>query len=187
MNLHLPSATNKTAIGKKGYLSLRVIDIVIIGMMSSLLLAVQVALSFLPNVELVSLLIILFTLVFGRKAIYIIYVFVALEGIVYGIGLWWFNYLYVWTVLFIIALLFKKVHSQLLWAVISGFFGLGFGALCSIPYFLTGGIASGAAYWVAGIPFDILHGIANFAVAFALFDPLYFVLNKINKRIQLIR
>ncbi len=182
MNSHSPSDIKSYSETKENSLSLKVIDIVIIGMMSALLLAVQVTLSFLPNIELVSLLIILYTLIYGRKTLYIIYVFIALEGIIYGIGLWWFNYLYVWTVLYIITLLLKKVHSSMLWSIISGLYGLSFGALCSIPYFITGGFTSGLAYWVAGIPFDITHGVANFTVAMVLFHPLYYVLDKVYKR-----
>ncbi len=163
---------------------MRIKDIVIIGMMSAILIAVQVALNFIPNIELVSLLIILYTLIFGRKAIYIIYVFVALEGFLYGFGLWWINYLYVWTILFFVVLILRKLRSPFLWAVISGFYGLSFGALCSIPYFITGGIPSGFAYWISGIPFDIAHGIGNFAVALVLFYPLYYMLDKINKRTE---
>jgi energy-coupling factor transport system substrate-specific component len=82
--------------------------------------------------------------------------------------------LYVWTVLFLIVLLLRKARSPFLWAAVSGSFGLGFGALCSIPYFITG-----------GIPFDIIHGIGNFAVALVLFHPLYFILSKVNKRMEL--
>jgi energy-coupling factor transport system substrate-specific component len=164
---------------------MRIKDIVIIGMMSAIMIAVQVVLGFLPNIELVSLLIILYTLIFGRRTVYIIYVFVVVEGIIYGFGLWWFNYLYVWTVLFLIVLLLRKARSPFLWAAVSGSFGLGFGALCSIPYFITGGIPSGFAYWTSGIPFDIIHGIGNFAVALVLFHPLYFILSKVNKRMEL--
>lgn len=163
---------------------MRIKDIALIGMMSAIMIAVQVALSFLPNIELVSLLIILFTLVFGWKAFYIIYVFVGVEGLIYGFGLWWINYLYVWAILFIIVMLLRKLHSTFLWAVISGAYGLGFGALCSIPYFLTSGIASGFAYWVQGIPFDLLHGAGNFVAALVLFHPLYSILDKINKQMS---
>lgn len=163
---------------------MRIRDIAIIGMMGAILIAVQVILSFLPNIELVSLLVILYSLIFGRKAIYIIYVFVFVEGLLYGIGLWWLNYLYVWTILFIIVMLLRKLHSAFLWAVISAGFGICFGALCSIPYFITGGIASGLAYWVSGIPFDITHGISNFIITLVLFYPLYSILDKINKRTE---
>ena len=163
---------------------MRIKDITLIGMMSALLVAVQVTLSFLPNIELVSLLIILFTLVFGWKSLSIIYVFVAVEGFIYGIGLWWMNYLYIWAVLFVIAMLLRELKSTLFWAVISGAYGLSFGALCAIPYFITGGIPSGIAYWVQGIPFDLLHGAGNFVAALVLFRPLYAILNRINKQTE---
>ncbi len=164
--------------------SMKTKDIVIVGMMSAILVCVQVALAFIPNVELVSLLIIIYTLVFGRKTIYIIYVFTLLEGIVFGFGLWWINYLYVWTVLYLIVLLLHKMNSLILWAIVSALYGYGFGALCSIPYFITGGIPSGFAYWIAGIPFDISHGTANFFITLALFKPIYYVLNRINEHMK---
>ncbi|MDF2942435.1 MAG: hypothetical protein K0S01_1293 [Herbinix sp.] len=163
---------------------MRIKDIVIIGMMGAIMFVLQVALRFIPNIELVSLLIIIYTLIFGRKTIYIIYVFVVIEGLLYGLGLWWFNYLYVWTVLFLITLLLRKQRSPFLWAIVSGFYGLGFGALCSIPYFITSGVQSGFAYWIAGIPYDIPHGIGNFVIALILFHPIYYILDKINKRME---
>lgn len=158
---------------------MKIKDLVIIGMLCAVLIAAKEALAFLPNIELASILIILYTLVFRRKTLYIIYVFVAVEGLLYGMGLWWINYLYVWTVLYFIARLFRKSRSPFTWAVISGGFGLGFGALCSIPYFLTGGIPSGVAYWVAGIPFDLIHGIANFCIALIVFIPFHYVMKNI--------
>ena len=159
---------------------MKIKDIVIIGMMGAILVAVQVALGFLPNIELISLLIILFTLIFGRKTIFIIYVFVLLEGIIYGFGLWWINYLYIWTFLFIIASLYKKERSPIFWAFISGLYGLFYGALCAIPYFFIGGFTTALSYWVSGLMFDIAHGIGNFIIAIVLFQPLYRLLYMLN-------
>lgn len=157
-------------------------DIALIGMMSAILLAVQIGFSFLPNIELISLLIILYTLIFGWRALYIIYVFVAVEGLVYGFGLWWFSYLYIWTVLYLITKVFHKLRSPLYWAVISGAYGLSFGALYSLVVVITSGIHSGLASWVQGIPFDIAHCIGNFMITLLLFKPLYFVLVKLNRQ-----
>lgn len=163
---------------------MRIKDIALIGMMSAILITIQIALSFLPNVELVSLLIILFTLIYRSKALYIIYIFVLVEGLIYGFGLWWINYLYVWLVLYIITMLIGKKQSRgtFVWATVSSCFGFSFGALCSIPYFFIGGIRSGFAYWVSGIPFDITHGIFNFIIMVVLFRPLYQLLTFIDKR-----
>ena len=74
-------------------------DIALMGMMAAALEAAKFALSFLPNVELVTLLIILYTLYFGKKVLPVIAVFVLLEGCRYGFGLWWVMYLYAWPIL----------------------------------------------------------------------------------------
>ncbi len=158
---------------------MKVKDIAIIGMMSAIMVATQFCLSFVPNIELVSLLIILYTLTFGWRSIYIIYVFVAVEGLIYGFGLWWFSYLYIWLILYLITKLFHRVQSPLYWAIISGAYGLSFGALYSITVMITSGIQGGLASWVQGIPFDIAHCAGNFVVTLILFKPLYFILNKL--------
>lgn len=161
---------------------MRIRDVVMIGMMSAILVVVQVALGFLPNVELVSLLIILYSCYFGRKTLFIIYVFVLLEGIIYGFSLWWINYLYIWTILFIIATIFRKHRSPVFWAIVSGTYGLGFGALCAIPYFFIGGLPTAFAYWVSGIPYDIPHGAFNFIFALVFFYPLRLLFDQLIKQ-----
>lgn len=164
---------------------MRTKDIVMIGMMSAVLVAVQVGLSFIPNFEMISLLIILYTIFYGYKTLFIIYIFVLAEGLIYGFGEWWFYYTYVWSILFLFAYLFRKRRSSFFWAILSGLFGLSFGALCSILKCFLGGIRVGFAFWISGIPFDLPHGFFNFILAFALFHPLYQVLNYIQKRSDL--
>lgn len=146
----------------------------LVGVMAAILLVAQVALSFLPNIELVSLFILVFSLYFPRHAPYAIYVFVLAEGLIYGFHIWWITYLYVWIIMYFIARIFSRYQgaSSWLWAVINGLYGLGFGALTSIPYFITGGIGGGVAYFVAGIPFDLLHCGGNFVVALLLYKPM---------------
>jgi hypothetical protein len=68
-------------------------EIALMGILSALLIIGQVALGFLPNIEVVTLLVIAYTLVFGKKVFFIIYIFVLVEGLIYGFGLWWINYL----------------------------------------------------------------------------------------------
>lgn len=154
-------------------------DIVICGIFAAILLVAQVALAFLPNIELVSLLVIVYTLVFGKKTIPIIYAFALLEGVIYGFGIWWIMYLYVWTILYVIARIFRKNESSVFWAVVGGLYGLCYGMLCSLPYFIGGGIGAGIAWWIRGIPYDILHGVGNFIVIAVLFKPIYFSLKKV--------
>lgn len=146
-------------------------DLVLLAFLSAILLVGQVTLAFLPNVEVVSFLIILYTIAYRKKVLYIIYCFALLEGLIYGFGIWWVMYLYVWTILAGITTIFRRNDSIILWAIISGAFGLIFGALCSIPYFIAGGWAMGFSYWVAGIPFDLIHCISNAAVMLILYKP----------------
>lgn len=156
-------------------------DIVIIGLLGSLLFSVQVGLAFLPNIELVSLLIIVYTKILEKKTIYVITIFILLEGFFYGFGLWWINYLYIWFILYFVTLIFRKERSHLLWAIVSGAFGLSFGALCSIPYFFMGGVQSAFAYWISGIPYDIPHGLANFFLVIFLFKPLVMIMERLDR------
>ena len=154
-------------------------DIVLIAMLSAILVVVHVAIAALPNIELVTLLIILYTLVFRWRTLPIIYVYAVLQGLIYGFGPWWFMYLYVWTILYLIVTLLRKNKSVIIWSVVSGIYGLIFGALCSLVYFFLGGIHTVIAFWIAGIQFDITHGIANFFICFVLFKPLYAILTKL--------
>lgn len=147
-------------------------QIVYSGIMGGILIAVQVAMAGLPNIELVSLLVMLYTLYDAKLARRAIAVFVLLQGLLYGFHLWWLSYLYIWYVLHFTTLATRRYAGVLFNALLSALFGLGFGALTSIPYFFAAGPAGGLAYIIAGFPFDVPHCIGNFVLALALFAPL---------------
>ncbi|MFT3983497.1 MAG: hypothetical protein QM697_06300 [Lachnospiraceae bacterium] len=147
-------------------------EIVLYGILAALLIAVQVGLAFLPNIELVSVLIIVYTLAIGKKVFYPLYTFVLVEGLLYGYGIWWINYLYVWAVLVIVVLFLKEQESPVVWMTVAGLFGLLFGALTAIPYFFIGGVQMAWAYFLNGIPFDLLHGAGNCVTTLILYKPL---------------
>lgn len=144
-----------------------------------LLYVSQVALAVLPNIEVVTLLIILFTRRFGIRALYSVYVFVFCEILTYGLHIWVINYLYVWAVLVFCILPLRQIDSTLLYTVIAGLFGLLFGVLCSIPYFITGGFAFGISNILAGISFDILHCGGNIISVLILYKPLTKIMNSL--------
>ena len=98
-------------------------ELVLFGALTAVVFVAQVLMGFLPNLELVTLLLLLYTVMFGRKVFFIIYVFVLLEGFFYGFGLWWINYLYVWSVQALITLIFRKQDSVVFWSILSGFYG----------------------------------------------------------------
>lgn len=151
-----------------------------IALLSAILYVSKVALEFLPNVELVSLLTILYTLVFGKEAFLIVTVFNLFELIQWGFGTWWVSYLYVWPLLVLITLLLKKVIKEefLIWSVVSGLFGLIFGSLFAIVY-LPVDPAYALAYWISGLPWDVWHGVCNFVLMLVIGKPLYLLLKKV--------
>ena len=151
-------------MAKKKGLVLR--EVVLFGVLGALTFAAKVAMSFLPNIEPVSLFVMLFAVVFGRKCVYPIYVYVAMELIVYPMDLWSIAYLYVWAVLALGAWLLKKAEGPLPFAVLSCAFGMVFG------------------WWINGIPYDISHAIGNFAIALAAFTPLRGLLERLYRNIR---
>ena len=139
------------------------------------------AMSWLPNIEPVSLLVMLYAVTFGRKAVYPIYLYVGLEILFYGPGLWNICYLYIWAVLAVAAWLLRGMKSALGWAVLSGSYGLLFGALCAPVDVFVGGFGYALAKWASGIPFDLAHCTGNFVIALLLFVPLRGLLEKMKR------
>lgn len=157
-------------------------ELVTMAFLGAILLAAQVALAPLPNIEVVSLLIYIYAQVYRKKVFFIIYMFVILEGCIYGFGLWWLGYLYVWSILAAIVLLLKEGQqrkSVLLSSVVLGAYGLAYGFLFAIPYFIVSGTSAGIAYWVAGIPFDLMHCAGNVVSALLLYKPLRELLGRL--------
>ena len=77
---------------------------VLFAILGAMTFAAKYVMSFLPNIEPVSLMVMLFAVVFGWKALYPIYLYVLMEVLFYGISLWNINYLYIWAVLAVAAL-----------------------------------------------------------------------------------
>lgn len=159
-------------------------QIVLFGMLGALTFAAKVAMAGLPNIEPVSLFVMLFAVVFGKKCVYPIYTYVIMEFLFYGLHLWSINYLYVWIILAVVAWLLREVNHPLLWAVISGAFGMLFGFLCVPVYIVSGGPGFALSWWISGIPFDLTHAAGNFVIALLLFVPLRKLLTKLYSRIQ---
>jgi len=154
-------------------------EAVLFGILGALTFALQVVMAPLPNIEPVSLLTMLFAVTFGWKCLYPVYVFVVMEILFHGLGLWNLNYLYIWTVLAVAAVAFRKMESSLGWAMLCAAFGLAFGALCGIVDVFIGGFAYALTKWISGIPFDLLHCGGNFAITIVLWKPLRTLLGRL--------
>ena len=150
--------------------------------MAALIFGSKVALASLPNININSVLIILTVVFFGWKALYTVYIYVLLEGLIFGFSVWWVGYLYIWAVLVVAAMILRKNDSALIWAVAAGVFGLVFGPLMYLEWFaINGGWEGFFAMWVAGIPYDLAHCAGNFAFTLVLYRPLHRVMEKLVK------
>ena len=154
-------------------------EVVLFGILGALTFALKFAMAALPNIEPVSLLMMVFGVVFGLKALYPCYVYVAMEILTFGIGTWNINYLYIWAIIVVAAWLVRKTEQPLAWAIFSGVFGLFFGAFCAPVDVVIGGWSYALSKWISGIPFDLLHGAGNFAIALIMYKPLRRLLEKL--------
>lgn len=152
--------------------------IALTALLAAILTASKFALDGLPNIELVSLFIILYVLEFPKLAVPTVYTYLLLYGLLNGFGIWWFPQLYIWAVLIALARLMRASRSAFVWAMVSGLFGLCYGALYALSYAVMNGPAAGLAWWITGVPFDLVHGAGNFVVALVLFRPLRLALSR---------
>jgi energy-coupling factor transport system substrate-specific component len=147
-------------------------DLVIAGLLATIMVVSKCALDGIPSVELVSLLIIVYALEFPKLALIAIYTYLLIYGALFGFGLWWFPQLYVWPALFFVVRAFRQANGVVVFALISALFGLFYGALYAISYVVVSGAAGAFAWWIAGIPFDVAHCVGNFFVVLLLLSPL---------------
>jgi len=78
---------------------------VIFAMLGTLMFCSKLITEFLPNVHLLGMFTVVFTVVFRAKALVPIYVFVLLTGVYAGFAAWWVPYIYLWAVLWGMAML----------------------------------------------------------------------------------
>ncbi|MCR5640808.1 MAG: hypothetical protein K6G04_05565 [Lachnospiraceae bacterium] len=149
-------------------------DIASMGLMLAIVEVCKHALDFLPNIELVSFLFIVFTLHFGWRILILTWAFSLVECLYFGFGPWTITYFYVWPILIIAVMLLKRFGGEhpLFYATLSGCFGLSFGFLCSLYTLVIGGVGMQITWWISGIPYDLVHCIGNFTICLVLFYPV---------------
>ena len=149
----------------------------------------KLVMELIPNVHLLGVLTVAYTVVYRKKALYPIYTYVILNGVFCGFAAWWIPYLYLWTILWgVIMLLPKKMPKKIQPAVYMtvcaahGFlFGTLYAPLQAIMYGLS---FQGMIAWIAaGLPWDCIHGISNFFCGI-LIMPIVFALRQAEKNIE---
>ena len=121
----------------------------------------------LPNIHIVGMLTMLYTVVFRSKALIPIYIYVFLTGLYAGFDVWWIPYLYIWTVLWAVTMCLPKnmprATAIVVYSVVCGLHGFLYGVLYAPVQALFYGFdfPKTVAWIVAGLPFDVLHGVGN--------------------------
>lgn len=167
-------------------MKLKVRDIAIFGMLGALMYASKVIMDALPNIHLIGTFIVAMTVVYRKKALYPLYIFVLLTGLLNGFGTWWLPYLYIWTVLWGMTMLIpKKIPDKakpIVYLVVCSLHGFLYGVLYAPAQALIFGLDFKATLtWIAtGLPFDITHGISNF-ICGLLICPIISILSKAEK------
>ena len=98
--------------GKKG-LSIR--EMAIFAMLGALMFVSKIIMEVLPNIHILGLLIIVYTLTYRVRALIPIYIYVLLNGLIAGFSLWWVPYLYIWTLLWGATMLLHPVRKLSVW------------------------------------------------------------------------
>lgn len=147
---------------------LTVREIAVFGMLGAVMYASKILMEVFPNVHLLGTFTIAFTLVYRKKALYPIYIYVLINGLFAGFAAWWVPYLYVWTVLWGVTMLLpqnlpRKIQPIVYMAVCAAH-GFLFGTLYAPAQALMFGLdlKAALAWIVAGLPWDFAHGVSNF-------------------------
>lgn len=148
-------------------------DIVLIGILAALLKVSQAALSFLPNIEVVSLLILIFSIRLGvKRTIYITTVFSILNMLLWGVNPASIGYFGTWAIFALICSALKNfIKNEIRAAIVLGIYGFAFGLLFALGY-LPFDKSYVMVFWLNGITFDIVHGISNFLIGIWIFNPV---------------
>lgn len=170
-------------------MKLNIKEIALFGMLGALMYASKMALEILPNVHLLAVFIMAETVVYRQKALYPIYTFVFITGLMNGFSIWWWPYLYIWTLLWGAGMLLPKEMPKKVAPVV-------YMVVCALHGFLYGTLYSpyqalmfhldfkGMISWIiAGLPYDAIHGVSNFFCAL-LVVPLVTVMSQAQKYVR---
>lgn len=167
----------------KARLDLR--HLVLFAMLGTIQFLSKQLLEFLPNVELVSTLTMVYTLVYRRQALIPVLLFIFMEGVLWGFGIWWVPYLWLWPLLVGLTLLLpRRMPLWLQVPVYAGtcaLFGLSYGTLYSpwqAAVFLDWDLKKTLAWIAAGLPWDLTHALGNLALG-TLIVPLSLLLRRL--------
>ena len=143
---------------------------VVFAMLATMMFVSKLAMELLPNMHLIGVLTVIYTVVYRKRALIPIYLYVLMNGIYAGFSMWWVPYTYIWTILWGVVMLLPRRMSErtarIVYPVVCSLHGFLYGTLYAPAQALMFGLDfRGMLAWIAaGIPFDVIHGISNLAV-----------------------
>ena len=163
-------------------------EICLFAILGALMFVSKIVMEALPNIHLLGMLTITYTIVFRKKALIPIYTYVFLNGLFAGFNAWWIPYLYIWTILWGATMLIPqstpKVIACVVYPVLCALHGLLFGVLYAPAQAIMFGFTfEQMLVWIAqGLAFDIMHMAGNF-VAGLLILPVSMALKRLVRNI----
>lgn len=167
--------------------NLSVQEICLFAILGALMFVSKIVMEALPNIHLLGMLTVTYTIVFRKKALIPIYVYVLLNGLFAGFNMWWIPYLYIWTVLWGATMLLPRNMPRgvaiVVYPLICALHGLLFGVLYApVQALMYGFTFEQTLTWIAvGLGFDIVHMVGNFAVGLLIY-PVSQVLQRLVKK-----
>ena len=168
---------------------LPIYELVLMPILGVMMFVSKLFMEFLPNIHLLGMFIMVFTLVFRWKALIPIYVYVFLVGLYGGFAPWWWANLYTWTVLWAVTMLLPRRMPRWLcyvvYPAVCALHGLAYGTLCAPMQALFFGLTwEGTLTWiVSGLPFDAIHGVGNLLTGL-LVVPFVELLTRLNRHFR---
>lgn len=183
------STQNENRTGRKKS-TLMLAELILFAMLGTLMFCSKIIMEALPNVHLLGMLTVTYTLAFRAKALIPIYIFVFLNGLFFGFAAWWVAYLYIWLPLWAVTMLLPKHMPKkiqyVVFPLVCCLHGLAFGTLYAPAQALLFGLTKEQtiAWIIAGLPWDLLHGISNLFTGF-LAIPLSALLQMLMRKANL--
>jgi len=176
-------------INTKSNLSLK--ELAIFAMLGSIIYIQKLILQAFPNIHLVSVLITSYTIVYRKKAIYPIVLFVLIDSVFSGYNIWCLPYIFIWGILFLAVYFIpervhKKKYAPILYMFICSLNGFLFGTMFA-PFnalFTGTGFSASIEWIIAGLPYDLIHGISNFFVGILIL-PIVKTLRLLNTQLEI--
>ncbi|MBQ7835768.1 MAG: hypothetical protein IJ389_00765 [Clostridia bacterium] len=165
---------------------LKTIELTVFAMLGAIMFASKIIMEAAPNIHMLGMLTMVYTVVYRSKALIPIYIYVFLNGLYAGFNQWWLPYLYIWTILWGITMLLPKkmprVSQMIVYPLLCCLHGLFFGALYAPVQALIFGFdfEQTMAWIAAGLTFDVIHCISNLFMGM-LVIPFSALLRKLSK------